>query len=90
MHPPPFLLSHRLLEWPDCRLELQCCKGTVLVPVRLLATQFRDATFGQVLPRLRCDRCGKKPAEIYLCAGHRRHQGGAPADWAIELTLARP
>jgi hypothetical protein len=30
------------------------------------------------------------PAPVYLCAGHREHHNGAPADWAIELELVPP
>jgi hypothetical protein len=75
-------------DWPDCKLELHCCKGTVVVPVRLLAARHGDLTFARVLSRLRCDRCGDRPAEVYLCAGHRRHSGGASADWVIELLRA--
>jgi hypothetical protein len=85
MHPPPFRLDHRLLDWPGCRLELQCCKGTVLAPVRLLATQHGNATFAHILNRLRCGKCGGKPAAVYLCAGQRQATGGPAPDWAIEL-----
>jgi hypothetical protein len=70
--PAPFRLDQRLLDWPDCRLELQCCKGTVLAPVRLLATQHGNVTFGHLLSRLRCGRCRRKPRAVYLCAGPRR------------------
>jgi hypothetical protein len=44
-----------------------------------------DRTFAEVLPHLRCQQCRKPPAPVYLCAGHREHNRGAPADWAIEL-----
>jgi hypothetical protein len=85
VHPPPFRLGHRLSDWPACGLELHCCKGVVIWPVRLLATKHGDLTFGQVIARLRCERCGGRPAQVYLCAGHRVHVSGAAADWAIEL-----
>jgi hypothetical protein len=85
MHPPPFRLDHKLLDWPECRLELHCCKGTVLAPVRLLAAQNGNVTFGMVLARLRCARCHSKPRAVWLCAGHRHATGGPPPDWAIEL-----
>ncbi len=90
MHPPPFHLAHRLSEWPDCSLELRCCKGVVLYPVRLLATKGGNRTFEAVLARLRCHRCGGRPAPVYLCAGHRQHVGGAAPDWAIELVPEPP
>ena len=70
MHPPPFHLGQRLSEWPDCRLELNCCRGQ---------------SFAEVLAKLRCQKCRKPRAPVYLCAGHRAFTMGAPADWAIEL-----
>jgi hypothetical protein len=88
MHPPPFRLDHHLSDWPECRLELQCCKGTMIFPVRLLAQRHGNRTFAGVLARLRCDRCGGRPAPVYLCAGHRQHNWGGAPDWAIELVPA--
>jgi hypothetical protein len=85
MHPPSFTLQQRLAGWPNCRLEVQCCKGVVLYPVRLLAEQHGNRTFENVLRRLRCGGCGGKPAPVYLCVGHHTNSGGAAPDWAIEL-----
>ena len=48
MHPPPFRTDHRLSDWPACRLELNCCRGQTIVPLRLLATQYGDPTFAVV------------------------------------------
>jgi hypothetical protein len=36
MHPPLFRLAHRLSDWPDCRLELKCCRGVTTLPLLLL------------------------------------------------------
>jgi hypothetical protein len=88
MHPPPFLMSHRLSDWPDCKLELHCCKGVSLYPVKLLIQKRGDPEFSTVIDRLKCAACGRKPAPVYLCAGHREHSGGSTADWAIELVPA--
>jgi hypothetical protein len=85
MHPPPFLLAHRLSDWPECKLELHCCRGATALPVRLLVQQRGDVSFGELLPRLRCKECKRPPAPVYLCAGHREPNHGAPPDWAIEL-----
>jgi hypothetical protein len=85
MHPPPFRRQQRLSDWPDCRLELHCCRGQSVIPVRLLIRDHGDRTFAQVLAKLRCKQCRKPPAPVYLCAGHREHTTGAPPDWAIEL-----
>jgi hypothetical protein len=88
VHPPPFRPGQRLSDWPDCRLELHCCRGQSVFPVRLLLRDHGDRTFAQVLAKLRCRQCGKPPAPVYLCAGHRQHNMGAPPDWAIELVPA--
>jgi hypothetical protein len=85
MHPPPFRPQHRLSDWPECQLELHCCRGMTLYPVRLMIEQRGDVSFGELLPRLRCKKCRRPPAPVYLCAGHREHNHGAPPDWAIEL-----
>ena len=82
-------MDHHLSDWPECRLELHCCTGAKLLPTRLLATQQGNITFEAVLGRLRCQRCRKPPAPVYLCAGHRRFNYGAPPDWAIELVPER-
>lgn len=85
MHPPPFLPTHLLSDWPDCKLELGCCGGTTLLPVRLLITEHGDRPFAEILTRLRCGKCGGHPAPVYLCAGHREFCWGPAADWAVEL-----
>ncbi len=91
MHPPPFLMSHRLLDWPDCHLEVHCCKGVTVWPVRLLHEKHGNHTFESLLKRLRCSQCRRfRPAPVYLCAGRSREfAGGAAPDWAIEL-IAKP
>jgi hypothetical protein len=89
MHPPAFRAAHHLSDWPECRLELNCCRGQIVIPVRLLMREHGDQTFAAVLARLRCQRCKGSPAPVYLCAGGREHAGGAPADWAIELVPRR-
>ena len=56
-----------------------------MIPVRLLLRDRGDRTFAAVLAKLRCQKCRKPPAPVYLCAGHREFTMGAPADWSIEL-----
>lgn len=87
MHPPPFLLQHRLMDWPECFLELHCCKGTTVYPVRLLAERRGNPTFAETLARLRCSTCGgKAQGPVYLCAGQSREfHGGGPPDWSIMI-----
>jgi len=92
MHPPRFLPSQRLLDWPACFLELHCCKGKSVYPVRLLAERRGNFTFAETLTRLRCDRCRRKlQGPVYLCASPQREfQGGAAPDWSIELVPNKP
>ena len=91
-HPPAFLLSHRLLDWPKCWLEVHCavCKSTILHPTKLLAERHGNRSFQEVLGRMRCKKCGAPPETVYLCAGHRTRCGGPPPDWAIELVGPLP
>jgi hypothetical protein len=89
MHPPPLLPTHHLSDWPDCQLEMHCCKGVSLYPTKLLIEKRGDLLIRLAVDKLRCAACGKKPAPVYLCAGHREHSGGSPADWAIELVPKR-
>lgn len=87
MHPPAFRLSQRLLDWPNCRIEMRCgaCGSTVLSPTKLLAERHGNQTFAEVLGRIKCRRCGIPPESVFLCAGNRTQHGGPPPDWAIEL-----
>jgi hypothetical protein len=76
VHPPPFRRQQRLSDWPDCRLELHCCRGQSVYPVRLMLRDHGDRTFAEVLAKLRCRQCGRPPAPVYLCAGtSRAHHG---------------
>lgn len=76
MHPPKFLPDHRLSDWPECVLEIRCriCGGrSASCAVKGLIRWYGDRTFAEVLARLRCKYCRKKPAPVYLCASpHRR------------------
>jgi hypothetical protein len=68
MHPPAFWVSHHLSDWPECRLELNCCRGQVVIPVRgLLMCQHGDPTFATILARLRCQSCKGNPCLRFSC-----------------------
>jgi hypothetical protein len=47
------------------------------LPVRLLIRDHGDRMFAHVLTKLRCQKCHKPPAPVYLCAGHREHTMGS-------------
>jgi hypothetical protein len=86
MHPPEFSPQHRLSDWPDCFLEVHCCKGVVISPIPLLIKRSGDGPFADILRRLRCSACHRKPAPVYLLASrHRLFCGGEQPGWAIEL-----
>ena len=88
MHPPPWNQNHRLLDWPDCWLELRCvCPHVSLYPCKLMAKHHGNRTFAEVLGRVTCSKCRRRPFSVYLCAGAHRTKGhGGPApDWAIQL-----
>jgi hypothetical protein len=55
LHPPAFQLSQRLLDWPNCRLELRCgsCRSVVLSPTKLIAQRHGNQTFSEVLGRIK-------------------------------------
>jgi hypothetical protein len=69
MHPPPFRLAHRLSDWPECQLELHCCKGMTLYPVRLMIEQRGDVSFGELLPCLRCKNAKGHPRRSISAPG---------------------
>lgn len=89
MHPPAFLMSHMLSDWQECFLEVKCerCMGrSSLSSVKGLMRWHGNASFGEVLNRLRCKFCRRKPTFVYLCASRfRTAYKESPAGWAIEL-----
>lgn len=90
-HPPHWNQNDRLLEWPECILDLSCasCRSSCGYPCKLLAQRHGNRTFVDVVPRLRCKQCGKPPHEVYLVAGHHRtfRSGGPPPDWSLPLVI---
>ena len=75
-----------MLDWPECRIELRCgCGAVLLYPTKLIAARHGNRSFREVLGRVRCRRCKGHVVGAWLCAGHRSRNGGAEADWAIEL-----
>src|ERR1700759_3991288 len=85
MHPPTFRMQHRLSDWPQRRIEVRCCGRQTDLPTRYLAERYGDRTFNEILSRLRCPKCGSRPAPVYLCAGPRERYGAHEADWAIQV-----
>jgi hypothetical protein len=49
-------------------IAAECCNGTVWVPFRMIRQRhplLSAMTLDQVGARLRCDKCGKRPARYY-------------------------
>ena len=73
-------------------LELECCAGTTLLPVRLvIERQGGRRTLRHVLDRLKCQRCGGPPRRAWLNETHSRvfHHGAEPG-WSVRLIPAAP
>ena len=90
MHPPVWNQSHRLLDWSGCSLDLACsCGSSVMYPCKLLAQRHGNRTFVDVVPRLVCKQCRKRPSIVYLVAGFHRTigHGGPQPDWSLPLTF---
>jgi hypothetical protein len=90
VHPPPFRRQQRLSDWSDCRLELHCCRGQSVIPVRLLIRDHGDRTFIEVLAKLRCRQCRKPPGAIELVPApypEGRNQTSSISGGSARLTI---
>jgi hypothetical protein len=89
MHPPTFLLSHKLSTWPECFLEIRCerCEQRRLtIAVKGLMRWYGDRTFREIISRLRCKYCRRRPAVIHLQAFQKIVADGDPAvTWSLEI-----
>lgn len=93
MHPPRFLQSHMLSDWPECFLEMRCrwChQRSMTVAVKGLMRWYGNKTFAEVLSRLRCKFCRRTPASVCLLASKRSGADSAAPDWALELQVPKP
>jgi hypothetical protein len=86
---PPTLdaaLALPLSALAGCWLHIQCCKGVVIYPVKLMASRYGDGRLSDALNRLRCLACGGAPASVWLSETPNLEPcGGAPPGWSIEL-----
>jgi hypothetical protein len=77
----------RVADIGDAWLELRCCAGVTLVPIRTLGDQ--AATLGAILTRLRCRSCRQSPRSVALVGRADQdaaQQTGTPTGWQVELT----
>jgi hypothetical protein len=47
----------------------------MMYPVKLLLQERGDMTFDALIARMKCGKCGNKPAPVYLGASHHRTCG---------------
>jgi hypothetical protein len=89
MHPPRFLRSQRLSDWPECFLEIACplCEQrSFTIAVKGLLRWYGDRAFAEVLARLRCKFCRRKPGSVLLHASYGRENGGQQtSDWTLTI-----
>jgi len=65
--PAAFVLNATLADLSGSRLEVPCRKGVAYLPLRQLAASKPENTrLRDVLARLRCSRCGSRPATLML------------------------
>lgn len=68
-------------------LELHCCSGTTLLPVKLVRQRRGDGErLAEILPRLSCKMCHSPPRRAWLNeTPNRTPCNGAPPGWAVQL-----
>ena len=67
---PPFVLNTPLADLAGTWLRLECCRGTIYVPLTVLIGAARPkARLRDVLLRLRCQECHDRPATVALIEG---------------------
>jgi hypothetical protein len=86
---PDVILAAPLGRLSDTWLEVACCGGTSYLPLRMLARQHGGQhRVGEVVDRLRCQRCHSAPASVALvesAAGDAPGGGGPPRGWRVVL-----
>jgi hypothetical protein len=89
MHPPKFLYSHTLSLWPDCYLEMHChrCEQrSAVIQVKGLLRWYGNRTFAEILSRLRCQFCRRRPSAVSLISERGEDASTTqPARWTLPL-----
>lgn len=76
----------RLSALITCWIEIQCCKGKIDYPVKLMLRRHPDMRLGEAIGKLRCRQCRGKPREVWLNQVHNREPcHGAPPGWSVRL-----
>jgi hypothetical protein len=81
------ILGAHLADLDDCWLELHCCAGVTLLPVRLIRQRRGDdERLAEILPRLACKLCKSPPRRAWLNETPHRVAGKGPEPgWAVQL-----
>lgn len=85
------VLSARLSDLDGTWLELHCCGGATLLPVRLILQRRGDRErLAGILPRLSCKLCKGPPVRAWLNETPSRTAccNGAPPGWSVQLIPA--
>jgi hypothetical protein len=78
--------AERLLALITCWVEIQCCKGRVDYPVKLMLRRHPDMRLGEAVQKLRCSRCRRRPTEVWLNQVHNGERCmGSPPGWSVRL-----
>jgi hypothetical protein len=82
-------LGKRLDALEPCWLEVHCSCQIAYLPLPLMAKNHGGGLLlGDVLPRLRCSKCGGRPKFMALIERPEPPRAGAPDTWRIELASA--
>lgn len=83
---PTVILNSPIADHEQHWLELRCCKGVTYYPIRLIVQDHKGrGTVGDVVKRLRCKRCGGRPAEVGIT--DNAQQTELVSGWTVQLTL---
>jgi hypothetical protein len=92
MHPPRFLYSHRLSDWQECCLQMHCrlCEQrSAVMQVKGLMRWYGNRTFAEILSRLRCQFCRRRPSAVFLKTIRSADSNAAQGDqWTLDLVRA--
>jgi len=69
--------AERLSALITCWIEIECCKGTVDYPVKLMLRRHPDTRLAEALDKLRRTTCKGKPRAVWLNQIHHRRPAWA-------------
>jgi hypothetical protein len=89
MHPPKFLRTHLLSQWPECSLEIGCrrCETrTMTIAVKGLMRWYGNRSFADILDRLRCKYRRRRATTVRLHAARADEVApNALTSWCLQI-----